>query len=387
MRLLLLSPNPLDPRLGASKVLLELGAALNALPEIECVVAGPEEIGAPRAFDVDSWRRFSEAQRRFLLTHASEFDVIDYDHEHLPFERHQFAAQPLFVARSVLLVHHLETIRFPVPRTARVLASNLLHGATRARFQQSRIADADRTLRQADLINVSNADDKRTLVARGIDENQVIVLPFGMTAARRAQFTAIPDGPPAAPVVGFVGSFDFRKGAADFPALFARIRAAVPDARLALFGTTGHFRNADEVRSIFPAALRPHVQIHPQFDPAALPELLSTCSVGLFPSYCEGFGFGVLEMLAAAMPVIAYDAPGPPEMLERERLVPPGDTEGMAAKVVDLLRDPHRLAQARRNARQAAARFDWLDIARRTVAEYRSRRDLDARRRTAMVPA
>ena len=387
MRLLLLSPNPLDPRLGASKVLLELGTALNALPGVECVVVGPEDIGTARAFDLDAWRRFSEAQRRFLLAHAAEFDVVDYDHEHLPFERHQFAAQPLFVARSVLLVHHLDTIRFPAPRTARVLVSNLVHGPTRARFQQSRIADATRTLQQADLINVSNADDKRALVARGFDDTKVVALPFGMTAARRAQFEAVPETAPPSPVVGFVGSFDFRKGAADFPALFARVRAAVPDATLALFGTTGHFRNADEVRAIFPSRLRPHVQIHPQFDPGDLPTLLSTCSVGVFPSYCEGFGFGVLEMLAAAMPVVAYDAPGPPEMLQRERLVQPGDIDSMAAKVVELLRDPRRLALARRDARQAAGRFDWLDIAQRTVREYQSRLDVHARERAAMVTA
>jgi glycosyltransferase involved in cell wall biosynthesis len=293
----------------------------------------------------------------------------------------------LFVARSVLLVHYLDRIRFPVPRTPRVLLSNLVHGSARAQFQRLRIADATRTLEQADLVNVSNADDRRELASRGIQSDKIVVIPFGMTAARRHEFAAIPDDPPAAPVVGFVGSFDFRKGAADFPAIFARIRAEVPGATLSLYGTTGHFRNADDVRALFPPALRPHVAIHPRFEPSELPRLLSECAVGLFPSYCEGFGFGVLEMLAAAMPVIAYDAPGPPEMLDAERMVRPGDTQAIASKVVELLRDRVRLVEARRAARRTAARFDWIDIARQTVDAYSAA--LGSRRQTtsSMVPA
>jgi hypothetical protein len=43
---------------------------------------------------------------------------------------------------------------------------------------------------------------------------------------------------------------------------------------------------------------------------------------------------------------------------------------------VDLLRDRVRLEQARRDARLAAERFDWLDIARRTVKEYERRLDV-----------
>jgi glycosyltransferase involved in cell wall biosynthesis len=92
-------------------------------------------------------------------------------------------------------------------------------------------------------------------------------------------------------------------------------------------------------------------------------------------------------MLAAGVPVVAYDAPGPPEMLPPDRLVPPGDVEQMARKVVELLRDRVRLEQARRDARLAAKRFDWLDIARRTVDEYERRLDLHRSGVAAVVSA
>jgi glycosyltransferase involved in cell wall biosynthesis len=370
MRLLIVSPNPLDRRLGAAKVLIELGEALNAVPGVTCVLAGPDDVGVRRSFDEDGWRRFSEAQRDFLKRCAADFDIVDYDHEHLPFDRAEFDPRPLFVARSVLLVHYLETIRFPEPRTPRIVLSGIVHGRARASFQRQRIADATRTIRSADLVNVSNAYDRRELARRGVSESKVVVLPFGMSKARRDAFATCQVRSPAAPVVAFVGSFDFRKGAADFPEIFAGIRKTIPAARLALFGTSGHFRTADEVRAVFPRDLRPSIDIHPEFDPAALPQLLSPCSVGVFPSYCEGFGFGVLEMLAAAMPVVAYDAPGPPEMLTADYLVRPGDTAAMVEKVVALLRDRSRLDVARREARQCASAFDWDAIARRTVDAY-----------------
>ena len=67
----------------------------------------------------------------------------------------------------------------------------------------------------------------------------------------------------------------------------------------------------------------------------------------MFPSRVESFGYGVLEMLAAAVPVIAYDAPGPHVMLPPEYRVPVGAAGDMADRVCDLLTDPDRLRAAR----------------------------------------
>ena len=51
-------------------------------------------------------------------------------------------------------------------------------------------------------------------------------------------------------------------------------------------------------------------------------------SAGAFPSHCEGFPFGVLEMLAAGLPVVAYRAPGAPMMIGgQERAKPLGQVQ------------------------------------------------------------
>jgi glycosyltransferase involved in cell wall biosynthesis len=370
MRILMVSPNPLDATLGASKVTLELSAALNSLPDVQCDLRGPDDVGAVRHFNARGWADFNAAMADFVRRRADEYDVVDVDHEHLPFPRTSFASRPLLVARSVLLVHHLDTIRFPRPRTVRDIVSRVRHAVASARFRRHRIVAADATMASADLVNVSNRTDKAVLIEHGVPASKIVVLPFGMTAARRQEFAQVPSVPASPPVIAFVGSFDFRKGAADFPKIFARIRIAVPDARLALFGTAGHFRTVEDVRRFFPAAQRDALDIHPKFDPVMLPALLARCAVGIFPSYCEGFGFGVLEMLAAGVPVFAYDAPGPPEMLDADHLVAPGETRALADKVIAFLQNRPTADHVRTLARQVATRFDWLEIARRTAALY-----------------
>jgi glycosyltransferase involved in cell wall biosynthesis len=362
---------PLTRQLGASKVLIEVADALRELPGgVTCDLVGPGEIGVDAGA---GWKVYQGALRVYLRRQAERYDVVDFDHEGLPFARGDFAPKTLMVARSVLLVHHLGTIRMPQPRGLRAMAGRLLRGRARRAERQRRIADATATIRgAADLINVSNDHDKAELVQRhGVPAEKIAVIPFGMSAARQAEFDAQTSAPaPARPIVGFVGTFDYRKGATDFPRIVRDVVAAMPQTRFRLLGTKGLFTTAQQVLEFFPAGLRRHVEIRPEFAIGELPGLLSDCSVGVFPSYIEGFGFGVLEMLAAHVPVIAYDAPGPPMMLPPEYLVEPGDGAAMARKVIDLLRDPARLATARAWAKERSRAFCWRSIAERTVAVY-----------------
>jgi glycosyltransferase involved in cell wall biosynthesis len=309
--------------------------------------------------------------RAYLQREAHAFDVIEFDHEYLPFPRGDFDPAPLMVARSVLLVQHLQTIAIPRPNTLRSRLGRLRHGPRRAALQRLRIEQADRTIRSADVVNVSNDRDRAELVRRGVEPEKIVVLPFGMSARRREMFRRqCSDAPPAQPVVGFVGTFDYRKGALDLPSIVASVCTACPDARFRLLGTDGMIRGGPPVLRFFPRAVRHRIEVVPGFEPDALPRLLAAVSVGVFPSYLEGFGLGVLEMLAAAVPVIAYDAPGPPFMLPPQHLVGPGDVGALSARVLELLRDPARLASARLEARQLAQRFDWSAIARQTIDLY-----------------
>jgi glycosyltransferase involved in cell wall biosynthesis len=297
------------------------------------------------------------------------YDVVEVDHEAMPFPRAAFDARQLIVARSVLLVDHLDHVPLPWLRRARSAFRR------RARFRR-----AERTMRACDLINVSNDDDKAALVRRGHAPQTVVVLPFGLSAARRAAFEQrCHEAPPsnAQPRVAFVGTFDYRKGARDFGAIAEAVCAG--GASLRLLGTAGLFQAEAQVLRFFPPGVRARVEVVPRFDPDELPKLLADCAVGVFPSYYEGFGFGVLEMLAAAIPVIAYDAPGPPMMLPRDWLVPRGDIRAITTKLIELMQREN-LGPARVRARALSKPFDWIEIAQRTVHAYE---DAIARRAAA----
>lgn len=368
MRILFGVPTPWVPHLGASKVFMGVSEALTALGWSCERICLPDLVPHPARSSI--LPHYAEALRGYLREHAGRYDIVDYDHVYLPYPRSEFPRDVLFVARSVLLHHQVAGTQFPVRRTVRGTLGSLLLGAARQRDVDLALEFADRTISEADLVNVSNDDARTELVERGIPAEKIVVLPFGLTQRARRQLEGVSSMPPVQPIVGFVGTFDFRKGAADFPRIVEAVTASIRDARFLLLGTEGLHRGVREVQGYFPRRLRPKVEVIPRFEPDELPALLARCSVGVFPSYLEGFGFGVLEMLAAAVPVVAYRSPGPPMMLPVELLVDQGDTHAIAAKVIELLSDRGRLAEARLRARELSRAFSWAQIAERTAEIY-----------------
>jgi glycosyltransferase involved in cell wall biosynthesis len=313
-------------------------------------------------------RYFATALHRFLQLNAAAYDVVDYDHVYLPYPRGRFSGSTLMVARAVLLVYHFDRIQLPRD-TTRSRASALLAGSQRRATQEYVRRLADRTLRSSDLINVLNESDRVELELRGFPAEKIVVIPPGLTEKRLRQFVSNrPRAMLEQPRVAFVGTLDVRKGVREMPEIVSRISRAIPQVRVRLIGARN--LTTTEVLERFPVPLHAHLEIYREFAPEELPSLLDGCSIGIFPSRIEGFGFGVLEMLAAALPVIAYDAPGAPMMLSPDYLVSPGDAAGMARKVVDLLSSPARLVAAQQWAKRRSADFKWERSARTTSETY-----------------
>jgi glycosyltransferase involved in cell wall biosynthesis len=369
-RILFCSPVPLDPRLGMVKHCIDLADSLRSLGW-ETHAVGPDEIaGGPVRVTMET---FPIALRNFLRRNAAGYDVVEFDHAYLPYPRSDFPLGPLFVARCMLLHHHFLTV--PIPRLPGLWPGlkHILNAGRRRRQLEWIVNQTDVTVREADLTIVSNDRDAAALVKNGADPDRIAVFPLGLTSQRLQQFAAVPDVVPFRPVVGFVGTFEPRKGMCEFPRLVDQISRQVPGVSFRMLGTSGIVQDAYGVLSHFPRHLQPFLDVRPRFDPEELPGLLDGVTVGVFPSRVESFGYGVLEMLAAAVPVIAYDAPGPHAILPIEFRVKVGGWDDMAAKVVDLLADPIRLLEARRWARARAGDFRWDEIAARTVDVYEGR--------------
>jgi glycosyltransferase involved in cell wall biosynthesis len=72
----------------------------------------------------------------------------------------------------------------------------------------------------------------------------------------------------------------------------------------------------------------------------------------IMPSRAESFPYVVLEALAAAVPLIASDVGGIPEILSRDRLVPPGDASALAAAIAQALKDGTLDGRAQQDAKK-----------------------------------
>jgi glycosyltransferase involved in cell wall biosynthesis len=163
-----------------------------------------------------------------------------------------------------------------------------------------------------------------------------------------------------------------RKGAKDWGQIIQQIRVRVPDACFLFLGTMIDTKNVWSDLGFGPAEF---VEIVPQFNPDELPQFLSDCAVGGFPSYVEGFGMAVVEQLAAGLPTVVYDAPGPRDILRDnlpELIVAPGDVVRFSDTIADIFESgPAHYQEMSERGVSIALRFSWPTIARDTAADYR----------------
>jgi glycosyltransferase involved in cell wall biosynthesis len=87
-----------------------------------------------------------------------------------------------------------------------------------------------------------------------------------------------------------------------------------------------------------------------------VPELLAASEVcALSSKDGEGFSNAIIEYMSAARPVVATDVGGASEAIvngETGWIVPPGDHAALAARIIELLRDPQRAREMGERGRQ-----------------------------------
>jgi glycosyltransferase involved in cell wall biosynthesis len=320
LRILMIVNLPWDPRLGASRVWMELAeqwrAAGHTVEKFSLTDAFPGARAARITFAVRQIT-FIRKAAAFVRQNAERFDVIDALVGTLPFSRHELGFRGIVVARSVGLYRLYDKFdqtmqqRWPRPPEGK-LVGRWLYGYTRRRLLQA----SERSVRKADLINVPNETEAVCLRDEIRVGRPILVQPYGFTDARRQALgdaAASPERRIAEKRVCFVGMWGPRKGAYDWGAIIQRVRAQVPDAKFRFLGTM----LAEEIvrKDLGPSASA-EIEFVSDYQPDELPKLLSDCTVGAFPSYVEGFGLAVIEQLAAGLPTVAYDTAGPRDILQ-----------------------------------------------------------------------
>jgi glycosyltransferase involved in cell wall biosynthesis len=101
-----------------------------------------------------------------------------------------------------------------------------------------------------------------------------------------------------------------------------------------------------------------------------IPALLSAADLFCMPSLNEAFGYSLVEAMAAELPVVASAVGGIPEVLRHEHeglLVPPGDSDALAAAIERLWHQPElRKNMGAEGAATVKQRFDLSIMLRQT---------------------
>src|SRR5438094_956645 len=220
---------------------------------------------------------------------------------------------------------------------------------------------------RADYIVAISEAVKAALVAAGVPPAEIGVVCSGIDPDEVRAAAAVPFDlrtrlglPRGTPIAVNVAALEPAKDQATLVRAAQTARPLRPDLHWVIAGT------GDERRRLTAQidALGLVDRVHLLDQVAQADALIQESDVLVMPSRAEGLGSVVLHALALGKPVVATQAGGLPEIVPGEWLVPVGDAEALARKVVRALDHPSPFS--------LPLRFTARAMARGVVAVYRS---------------
>jgi glycosyltransferase involved in cell wall biosynthesis len=174
---------------------------------------------------------------------------------------------------------------------------------------------------------------------------------------------------PNVPVIGMVGPLKPQKAPLDFVLAAARIHREKPEVQFLLVGDGELRRKVDQtvdelgLRRVF----------HLVGWRRDVPEILRCLDVFMLTSLWEGLPRVYLEAVASGVPVVGTRVDGACEVILDDvngYLVPPGDVEGLANRVLRLLGQPALVARMKQQGDALTSEFDIYEMVRLQEREY-----------------
>lgn len=213
-------------------------------------------------------------------------------------------------------------------------------------------------------ISESTRDD---LVARGIRPDRIVVIHPGIDASQYTPGNPLDRAQP--PTFLYVGRLRRYKGVEVALRALAIARQSRPELSLDIAGTGD---DAARLRAVAAELnLASSVRFHGFVTEEAKRRLLRTTWANLFPSPKEGWGITVMEAAACGTPSLASDSPGLRDSVVdgvTGYLVPHGDAEALAQRMLELVGDSALVTRLGAQARAHAERWSWDDAALATEA-------------------
>lgn len=312
----------------------------------------------PRVTVVRSGFRFQEPWRQFILPMLLKkyhIDVCFFTN---------FVAALAAPCPTVITIHDLSFRLFPKTHSVRnvLWARSLVPVSTRR--SQHIIADSQNT--KLDLTNVMN-----------VDGDKIDVIHLG--ASKEFSPQALPDDEDVIksygikkPFVLYVGTLEPRKNINMLIKGFDKVAKSRPDIQLVLAGRRGWMAQAifDELDR---RCLLGRVHITGYVKDEYLPALYRQAEALVYPSLYEGFGLPPLEAMASGTPVIISKSSSLPEVVGGAGLyVDPLDEDDLARAVEKVLDDADLAESMREKGLERAGKFNWDDVARKTLAILRA---------------
>jgi glycosyltransferase involved in cell wall biosynthesis len=296
------------------------------------------------SFDVFAWLRLV----RFIR--AERVDII---HAH-KFGSNFWGAVIGRLVRVPVILAHEHTWSFEGQPTRRWVDRRII----------SRLADA--------MIAVSQADRQRMIDLVGIRAERVVLVPNGIAplppgnglALRRA--AGVPEH---ARALVTVANLRPQKALDVLVRAVALLRPRFPDVRLLIAG--GGDRTALEALAAELGIVDAVSFLGARRD---IENVLAAGEIAVSSSDFEGSPLSAMEYLAAALPVVATDVGGMPDLVhhgENGLLVPRRDPEALAGAIAELLSDPSRARKmGQRGQELQRERFSLDAMVRRTQELY-----------------
>jgi glycosyltransferase involved in cell wall biosynthesis len=156
----------------------------------------------------------------------------------------------------------------------------------------------------------------------------------------------------------------------------AKLRTERPEVSLTVIGKAKP--GGESARTIADLGLEDAVTFVSGVPDERIVELYSEAEVAVVPSLYEGFSLPAIEAMSCAIPLVATTGGAVPEVVgpdnETAFLVPPGNSEALAAKLAYVMDNPEIATKVGHAGRQRVIdHWSWRHTAEKTVDEYRAR--------------
>jgi glycosyltransferase involved in cell wall biosynthesis len=321
----------------------------------------------PLAFSLRAWDH--------LRHRTGEFDIV---------QDNQCHGYGLLLIERQLGIPVLGTIHHPitVDRRLEIAAAESWYKKLTLRRWYSFVDMQTQVARRLKrIITVSENSFKDIAADHKVDPERMAVVPVGVDIDL---FRPLPDVAPVPGRLVTTASADVAmKGLKFLLEAVAKLRTERDDVHLVVIGRRKPGGASDE--TIKKLGLEAHVEFVTGVPEDRIIELYSEAELAVVPSLYEGFSLPAIEAMSCGVPLVATTGGAIPEVVgddgDTALLVPPGDSEALAAKLRWALeRDDLRATIGQRGRQRIIDRWSWRHTAVKTVEQYRIRLELEEQR-------